>query len=142
MIVTTTIRKVNNSLQKHNSSTCSRIYEIPDFLKDKDITGAFEYQAGDQQLWHSNSNSPGARCYLVYSETGDSGMRFILDGKVYTSYDKAGWCFRIFNVPQPHCVFANCLRRSYGWRLPKVQDDEQIIDSKELENAEDILLVT
>ena len=131
----------NLNTQKHNSTTCTRLREIPDFLKEKDITGAFIYQAGEQQLWHTNWISPGARCYLVYSETGDSGMRFIIKGKVETFYDKVGWSYRIFNVPQPHCVFSNCLRRSYGWRLPAVSIDKQNLNSIGLDYAEAILQV-
>lgn len=40
--------------------------------------------------------------------------------------DVAGWQYRIFNVPQPHCVFADCKRISYGWKIPKT--NKQIFD--------------
>lgn len=143
----TTIKHLThrNPIKRYHSSQCDTLTEIPKFLVGKDITGAFEYQKGDQQQWHTNypvNGVPTARCYLVYSETGDSGMRFILNGKVYTSYDKVGWCYRIFNVPQPHCVFANCHRVSFGFRLPEVSFSEQVLNAKELPNAEAILHVT
>jgi hypothetical protein len=145
-IATSTRLEGRSSVKRYHAAQCGALKEIPEFLVGKDITGAWEYHPGSQQAWHTNfprrHNSPTARCYLVYSETGDSGMRFILDGKVYTSYDKVGWCYRIFNVPQPHCVFANCHRVSYGFRLPVVAPDDQILDSKELPNAEAILHVT
>lgn len=111
--------------------------DIPSFLWVKSITGGFEYGPGDQQQWHTNWNAPGARCYLAWSETGDSGMRFVINGEVWTSQDLPGWQYRIFNVPQPHCVFANCKRFSYGWSLPHT--DNQILLPIGLKNAEDVL---
>lgn len=148
MTIATSTKLTNRSrVKSYHTSHCNALEEIPEFLIGKDITGAWEYHPGSQQSWHSNfcPSNPRikqARCYLVYSETGDSGMRFILNGKVYTSYDKVGWCYRIFNVPQPHCVFSNCHRISYGMRLGAVPDNEQIIESKELQNAEAILHIT
>ena len=136
------MKRNNLNTQKHNSTTCTRLRDVPDFLKGKDITGAFVYHAGDQQLWHTNWISPNARCYLVHSETGDSGMRFIVNGEVKTYYDPVGWSYRIFNVPQPHCVFSNCLRYSYGWRLPTVPSNKQNLNSKMLDHAEAILQIT
>ena len=115
---------------------CRRM-DPPSFLREKPITGGFEYQKGDQQQWHTNWNSPGARCYLVWSENGNSGMRFIINGEVCTSQDLPGWQYRIFNVPQPHCVFANCKRFSYGWALPHTNN--QILLPIGLTNAEDVL---
>ena len=118
---------------------CTRIKPL-DFLQNKIITGCWEYQPSDQQGWHNNFGSDSARCYLVWSETGNSGMRFVLNGKVETFYDIPGWQYRIFNIPQPHCVFSNCLRRSYGFKVERV--DKQIFNPIELENAEAILQVT
>ena len=119
---------------------CSRA-PIPDFLSDKKITGGFAYKPGDQQCWHTNhEGGHSARCYLVWSETGESGMRFIIDGEIKTFKDVAGWQYRIFNVPQPHCVYAECNRISYGWRLPVT--NEQIFNPISLEHAEDILQIT
>ena len=112
----------------------------PDFLVSKHITGCFEYQPGDQQQWHTNWEHPGARCYLVWSENGESGMRFIINGEIVTSQDISGWQYRIFNIPQPHCVFANCHRFSYGWYLPP--QENQILFPIGLNNAEDVLHFT
>ena len=116
---------------------CSRA-RVPDFLKCRNITGGFAYEPGDQQRWHTNHNcGESSRCYLVWSETGNSGMRFIIDGAVTTFQDVPGWQYRIFNVPQPHCVFADCKRLSYGWKLPKTED--QKLTPTPLKNAEDVL---
>lgn len=119
---------------------CCKRARVPDFLKDKNITGGFEYGAGDQQRWHTNHNGGhSARCYLVWSETGKSGMRFILDGVVKTFKDVAGWQYRIFNVPQPHCVFSDCKRLSYGWRIPTTENE--IFNPVPLEDAKAILQI-
>lgn len=120
------------------NKSCRRL-NPPEFLQHKQITGGFEYSAGDQQRWHTNWGSESARCYLVWSETGESGMRFIINGEVVTSQDVPGWQYRIFNIPQPHCVFANCHRKSFGWLLPR-QEIEQI-QPVGLANAEDVLHV-
>lgn len=130
-------RSLSNKPLRGNKN-CNRA-DIPDFLQQKNITGAFEYNPGDQQQWHTNWSSPGARCYLVWSENGDSGMRFIINGEVVTSQDVVGWQYRIFNVPQPHCVFANCKRFSYGWYLPRTENE--IIFPIGLNNAEDVLQI-
>ena len=112
--------------------------DIPDFLaENRNITGGFKYGPGDQQQWHTNWSMPGARCYLVWSEDGNSGMRFIIDGEIVTSKDVVGWQYRIFNVPQPHCVFADCKRFSYGWYLEET--DDEIIFPIGLKNAEAVL---
>ena len=119
------------------NKSCSRV-RVPDFLSNKRITGGFAYEPGDQQRWHTNhGGGESARCYLVWSESGESGMRFIIDGEVKTFKDVTGWQYRIFNVPQPHCVFSDCKRLSYGWRLPKTK--EQKLTPIPLENAEAVL---
>lgn len=120
----------------HGNKSCRRA-DPPVFLQNRPITGGFEYQSGDQQRWHTNWSKPGARCYLVWSENGNSGMRFIINGEVITSQDIQGWQYRIFNVPQPHCVFADCKRYSYGWYLPHTENE--IILPVGLQNAEDVL---
>jgi hypothetical protein len=125
-----------STIPLRSNKHCRRL-DAPDFLFEKPLTGGFEYQKGDQQQWHTNWSNPGARCYLVWSETGDSGMRFILNGEVWTSQDLPGWQYRIFNIPQPHCVFANCHRKSFGWWVPHT--DKEILLPIGLKNAEDVL---
>lgn len=120
------------------NKACRRL-DPPEFLLDRPITGGFAYEPGDQQQWHTNWSNPGARCYLVWSENGDSGMRFIIDGEVVTSQDIPGWQYRIFNIPQPHCVFANCKRKSFGWWVPETKN--QILLPIGLKNAEDVLSI-
>ena len=119
---------------------CTRI-TAPEWLtKNRRCTGSWKYNKGDYQNWHTNWQNPGARVYVVWSENGDSGMRFIINGRVQTFKDIVGWQYRIFNVPQPHCVWANCKRISYGFRIDKV--DQELLNAVGLKNAEDILSIT
>ena len=134
-----TIKRNLLNIPLRGNKCCSRI-EVPEFLSERKVTGGFLYNPGDQQRWHTNHGiEESARCYLVWSDTGESGMRFILNGAVNTFKDVAGWQYRIFNVPQPHCVFADCKRISYGWKIPKT--NKQIFDPISLKDAETILQI-
>ena len=79
-------------------------------------TAAVIYPPGGGMGWHTNSNQPGWRAYLAWSETGDSGMGWLRDGQVVLDYDAPGWNVRLFQVPAWHCVFAHCWRCSIGVR--------------------------
>tara|TARA_Y100000287_G_C14227185_1_gene359669 strand:+ start:961 stop:1395 length:435 start_codon:yes stop_codon:yes gene_type:complete len=139
MMIKSSLRRDLFKKPLRGNKCCSRA-RVPDFLEGKNITGGFAYESGDQQRWHTNHNKSGmesARCYLVWSDTGDSGMRFIIDGVVTTFQDVPGWQYRIFNIPQPHCVFADCKRLSYGWAVEKVEN--QILTPTPLDNAEAVL---
>jgi hypothetical protein len=80
-------------------------------------SGAFWYPPGGFQDWHTNSDNPGKRLYVSWSETGDSGMRWHRDGEVVDDPDQPGWNVRIFSTPQWHMVYANCWRFSVGWKI-------------------------
>lgn len=79
------------------------------------LTGSFVYPPGGGMSWHTNSNNPGLRIYLSWSENGDSGMGWLdAEGNLKLDYDEIGWNIRVFNVPTWHCVFSNCWRCSLG----------------------------
>ena len=79
------------------------------------ITAAMIYPPTGGMGWHTNSDLAGHCVYLSWSETGDSGMGWLNeDGTVRRDYDSPGWNIRVFDVPQWHCVFANCWRCSVG----------------------------
>lgn len=111
--------------------------EPPAWLQ-RELTGAWHYEPGDRQLWHTNWQNPGQRCYLVWSENGESGMNFVVGGEVRQFCDLAGWQYRIFDVPQPHAVWANCERISYGWPVSGMKQNREPI---QLEDAQDILQI-
>jgi len=119
---------------------CKKINPPEWLLKNRDVSGSWVYKIGDYQNWHTNYHIPGARVYVVWSKNSDSGMRFIINGEVKTFQDIKGWQYRIFNVPQPHCVWANCDRISYGFRISKIE--EEILTPIQLNDAQDILSIT
>ena len=80
-------------------------------------TNAIWYPPGGFMDWHTNSNNPGKRLYVAWSETGDSGMKWFRDGLVCDDPDQQGWNVRIFDTPQWHMVYANCWRYSVGWKV-------------------------
>jgi hypothetical protein len=68
--------------------------------------------------WHTNSNNPGRRLYASWSETGESGMRWLdADNTIVDDQDKKGWNLRVFDTPRWHMVYANCWRYSVGWKV-------------------------
>ena len=97
-------------------ATSKRATAWPLNVSDVQPTASIIYPPGGGMGWHTNSNDPGWRAYLSWSETGDSGMGWLRDGQVVLDYDKAGWNVRLFQVPSWHCVFANCWRCSVGVR--------------------------
>ena len=80
-------------------------------------TNAIWYPPGGWMDWHTNSNNPGKRLYVAWSETGNSGMKWFCDGAVVDDPDQPGWNVRIFDTPQWHMVYANCWRYSVGWKV-------------------------
>lgn len=85
------------------------------FSDPQRITASIIYPPTGGMGWHTNSDLAGKRIYLSWSENGDSGMGWLnADGTVRRDYDAIGWNIRVFDVPQWHCVFANCWRCSVG----------------------------
>lgn len=86
-------------------------------------SGAFLYPPTGYMGWHTNSDSPGKRLYIVYcDEDNQSFFKYYKDGKVITDYDKKGINIREFDIPEPpeylwHCVGSNCNRYSFGFRI-------------------------
>ena len=81
-------------------------------------TNAIWYPPGGFMSWHTNSNNSGRRLYAAWSETGDSGMKWLdKNNKVVDDPDKPGWNLRVFDTPQWHMVYANCWRFSVGWKV-------------------------
>lgn len=81
------------------------------------ITASIIYPPDGGMDWHTNSDLAGKRMYVSWSETGDSGMGWIENGKTKLDYDHVGWNIRIFSVPQWHCVFSKCWRCSVGIKI-------------------------
>ena len=73
--------------------------------------------------WHTNSNTPEKRVYLVYAlEDKQSFFRYYEKGEVTTDYDNKGLTVREFNPSSKtpffwHCVGSECDRYSFGFKL-------------------------
>ena len=89
------------------------------------LSGMFLYPKGGGYMgWHTNSDSPCTRVYISnVKEGGKSFFRYRLDGEYVTSWDRAGWNMRAFEVtkdnPMWHCVYAEEDRLSVGFRINK-----------------------
>lgn len=97
------------------SYVCRVVLEVERF--GKSTTNSIWYPPDGFMDWHTNSNNPGKRLYVAWSETGDSGMRWFRDGAVVDDPDQPGWNVRIFDTPQWHMVYAHCWRYSIGWKV-------------------------
>jgi hypothetical protein len=94
------------------------------------VRGNFLYPPGGFMGWHTNSDVPGTRCYVVYNDKENEGYFKYLDRKtgpapfITTSHDREGWNIRFFDITSSprdylwHCVYAgNSFRISYGFML-------------------------
>ena len=92
--------------------------------KEVVVQGKTLYPEGSFMSWHTDNAEPGYIFYCTYAEESDKSFlryRNTDTGKVETTWDKQGWYFRIFDIdpenPLWHCVFADCLRFSIGYRF-------------------------
>lgn len=67
--------------------------------------------------WHTNSNSPGIRIYVSWSENGNSGMMWYKDGELIMDQDNVGLNIRQFTVPCWHKIWSKCYRLSIGFKI-------------------------
>lgn len=108
--------------------TSLKIIEFLETELDKQLirpTGNFLYPTGGYMGWHTNSNMPGYRVYLVYSpEMYSSYFKYVdpITKEVIEDWDDKGWTARLFKVdnhPQRffwHAVHAvHNPRISYGY---------------------------
>lgn len=132
------LEKIENDIEKAGQEskcldrlTVPRIRLVPLVLELAKIypkssiqmSGMFLYPAnGGHMGWHTNSDSPCTRVYISnVKEGGKSFFRYRLNGEYVTSWDKAGWNIREFEVtkenPMWHCVYAEEQRLSVGFRI-------------------------
>ena len=75
--------------------------------------------------WHTNADTAYLRCYITYSENGDSYFKYYdqLTKKTIVDMDNIGWTLRYFKISNKidellwHCVYSNTLRISLGYRI-------------------------
>ena len=96
-------------------------------------TGLYYYPPGGACGWHTNSNNPGERYYLVWAKEEDKSFFRYYDnekGEIVTQYDKKGWNLKKFKVSDEkllwHCVGSNTTRISIGFKL----NNEHVLNGK------------
>lgn len=90
-------------------------------------SGMFYYPETGYMGWHTNSNAPCKRVYIVYSD-GNSFFRYIKDDKVITEWDKPGVSIKEFDIKDGeeklwHCIYSFGDRVSIGFRLYDSSND-------------------
>ena len=101
---------------------------LREIYPDYDIadSGYYYYPPTGYMSWHTNSNAPGKRVYITYSN-GNSSFRYLdSDNKVQEDPDNVDApTFREFDIPEEpnrmwHCVRSEDGDRiSFGFRLTK-----------------------
>jgi hypothetical protein len=87
------------------------------------VSGHFYYPKGGYMSWHTNSDKPEKHIYITYvDEPNKSFFRSSVDGKIITDWDSEKLNVRVFDVvdKEPfywHCVYSECNRYSFGFRL-------------------------
>lgn len=91
--------------------------------EDWKSSGFFFYPENSYCGWHTNSDRPGERIYLTFSENGDKSFFRFRDpstGEIVTRHDETGWTINRFRVPRDeplwHCVGSFTRRISIGFR--------------------------
>lgn len=99
---------------------------INDELGATVLTNFIHYPTGGYMNWHTNSDFPGERIYLAYSESGHSYFKYFDKdtNKIVEVKDNVGWSINRFMIPKLpekfwHCVYSKTNRISIGFRVIK-----------------------
>lgn len=84
-------------------------------------SGLFYYPPTGYMGWHTNSEKPCKRVYIVYSD-GKSFFRYKdAQDNIVTDWDKKGVDIKEFDIPEDdqlwHCIYSKGNRVSIGFRL-------------------------
>jgi len=86
-------------------------------------SGYFYYPKGGYMSWHTNSDKPEKHVYITYvDDPGKSFFRSYVDNKIITDWDSEKLTVRTFDIVNKkpyywHCVYSDCNRFSFGFRL-------------------------
>ena len=89
------------------------------------LSGNFLYPKNGYMGWHTNADTPYLRCYITYSENGDSYFKYRdpITKEIIIDTDNVGWTVRYFEISNRpdeflwHCVYSNTNRISIGYRI-------------------------
>ena len=98
----------------------SFINEVIDQLGASYCTNTMYYSPGSFIDWHTNSDDPGIRTYILYtSKPGIFRYKDLNTGQIIDDLDYVGWTQRTFKVDKQnllwHCVYSPAPRFSYGF---------------------------
>ena len=98
----------------------SFIDDIKQILNANTCTNTLYYSSGSFINWHTNSDNPGIRTYILYTaKPGIFRYRDYLTGEIIDDYDYVGWTQRTFDVNKNnllwHCVYSPSPRFAYGF---------------------------
>lgn len=91
-------------------------------VKAMGLSGRIWYPVRGFMGWHTNSDNKGLRLYSTFCRESDKSFFRYRDpnsGEIITSWDKAGWNFRLFSIcetPLWHSIFSMTDRFSIGYR--------------------------
>jgi len=114
----------HNTFQEvKNSSVASLLSLFTDYFNTSEMSGCLYYPRSGYMGWHTNSNHPGHRIYVSYSNRANSNtFSYVKDGRVVQSFDKPGFTVRHFEVYSDelfwHRVDAKTPRFSLGFKTP------------------------
>ncbi len=93
------------------------------FGGDYNPSGIFWYPPTGYCGWHTNSNNPGERIYVVWNEEDDKSFLRYKDfetGEIVTKWEKKGWSVNRFTIPKSypfwHCIGSYTNRVAFGFR--------------------------
>lgn len=96
---------------------------LPIKTKGLGLSGRIWYPPAGYMGWHTNDNNRGYKLYCTHCRESDKSFfryRNPYTNEIVTSWDKAGWNFRIFRIQEEllwHCVYSETDRISIGYTL-------------------------
>jgi hypothetical protein len=100
--------------------TSDNIVDVLQYLNQSYSTNTMYYTAGSCINWHTNSDDPGIRTYILYtSKPGIFRYKDSNTGEIIDDLDYVGWTQRSFKVDKDnllwHCVYSPAPRFAYGF---------------------------
>jgi hypothetical protein len=118
------LRFDNYHFNKLHNAVASCVYTVLPEIKGIAVSGRTWYPPEYGFMgWHTNSNNKAYRLYCTFCREPDKSFFRYRDPKtneIVTSWDKAGWNFRLFKITNPplwHCVYSETDRFSIGYAV-------------------------
>ena len=101
------------------------VNEVLSILKADECTNTLYYKKNGCMPWHTNSDNPGKRIYIVFTtKPGIFRYKNPYTGEIVDDYDYVGWTQREFIVDIQnllwHAVWSPAPRFAYGFNIKNV----------------------